>query len=87
LSITHEITDGVQPASYNEVISCVDSSNWLVAMNEEIESLHKNGTWALIELPKGKRPLRCKWVYKRKEGIPGVEDLRCKAQLVMEGFS
>ncbi|CAL0304779.1 unnamed protein product [Lupinus luteus] len=56
-------------------------------MNEEIESLHKNGTWALTELPEGKRPLRCKWIYKKKDGIPGVEDPRCKARLVVKGFN
>jgi len=56
-------------------------------MNEEIESLHKNGTWALTELPKGKRPLRCKRIYKKKDDIPEVEDPRCKAQLVVKGFN
>ncbi|KAE9617992.1 putative RNA-directed DNA polymerase [Lupinus albus] len=56
-------------------------------MNEEMESLHKNGTWVLTELPKGKRSLRCKWVYKKKDGIPGVEDPRCKARLVVKGFN
>ena len=31
--------------------------------------------------------MRCKWVYKRKESIIGVEDPRCKARLVVKGFS
>jgi hypothetical protein len=87
LSIAQEVNDGVEPVSYTEAVSCVESSQWLVAMNEEIESLHKNNTWALTELPKGKRPLRCKWVYKKKDGIPGVEDPRCKARLVVKGFN
>jgi len=56
-------------------------------MNEEIESLHKNDTWALTELPKGKRPLKCKWIYKKKDDIFGVEDPRCKARLVVKGFN
>jgi len=58
-----------------------------VAVNEEIESLHKNGTLVLMELPKGKRPLRCKWIYRKKDDIPGVEDPRCKARLVVKGFN
>jgi len=87
LSIAEEVNDGVEPSSYTEAVSCVESSQWLVAMNEEIESLNKNGTWALTELPKGKRPLRCKWIYKKKDGIPGVEDPRCKARLVIKGFN
>jgi len=56
-------------------------------MNEEIESLHKNGIWALTEFPKGKRPLSCKWIYKKKYIIPRVEDPRCKAGLVVKGFN
>lgn len=87
LSVAQEVNDGVEPASYTEAVSCVESSQWLVAMNEEIESLHKNGTWVLTELPKGKRPLKCKWIYKKKDGIPGVEDPRCKARLVVKGFN
>lgn len=87
LAVAQEVNEGVEPASYTEAVSCADSSQWLVAMNEEIESLHKNGTWALTELPKGKRPLKCKWVYKKKDGIPGVEDPRCKARLVVKGFN
>jgi len=45
-------------------------------MQEEMESLHKNQTWDLCELPKGQRALTAKWIYKRKEGIPGVEEAR-----------
>ncbi|KAL6322655.1 hypothetical protein AAG906_015341 [Vitis piasezkii] len=40
----------------------------------EMESLHKNDTWNLVRLPKGKNVVRCKWVFKRKEGIPRVEE-------------
>ena len=87
LSIAQEVNDGVEPASYTKVVSCDESSQWVMAMNEEIESLHKNGTWALTELPEGKRPLRCKWIYKKKDSIPGVENPRCKARLVVKGFN
>ena len=53
LSITQDVNVVFEPTSYIEAVSCVDSSKWLVAMNEETKSLHKNGTWGLIELPKG----------------------------------
>jgi len=45
-------------------------------MYEEIQSLYKNNTWTLIELPKDKRPLKFKWIYKTKDDIPGVENVR-----------
>jgi hypothetical protein len=55
-------------------------------MNEEIESLHKNQTWELVKLPKGAKAIGCKWVFKKKEGIPRVEDARFKAHLVVNFF-
>lgn len=43
------------------------------AMQEEIESLNKNKTWELVEKPEKQKLVGSKWVFKRKEGIPGVE--------------
>lgn len=54
-------------------------------MQEEMESFYKNQTWELSELPKGRRALTAKWIYKRKEGVPGVEGARWKARLVVRG--
>jgi len=50
-----------------------------------MESLQKNRTWDLCKLPKGRRALTAKWIHKRKESIPGVEDARWKARLVVRG--
>ena len=47
-----------------------------------MQSLSKNKTWELVSLPKGVKPVGCKWVFKKKEGIPGVESARSKARLV-----
>ena len=58
-----------------------------MAMQEEIESLHKNETWELCELSKGHHALTVKWIYKHKEGITGVEDERWKTHLVVWGFN
>ena len=58
-----------------------------MAMQEEIESLYKNESWELCDLPKGRRCLMTKWIYKQKEGIPGVEDARWKARLVVRGYN
>ncbi|KAF3642236.1 Polygalacturonase [Capsicum annuum] len=38
-----ETEEIAEPSNYSEAISGVDSAKWLIAMNEEIESLHKNG--------------------------------------------
>ena len=55
------------------------------AMHEEMGSLQKNGTYQLVELPKGKRPLKCKWVFKLKKDGNG-KLVRYKARSVVKGF-
>ena len=56
-------------------------------MEEEMQSLHKNQTWELVELLKGKRNIGCKWVYKKKEAISKNEGEKFKAHLVAKGYS
>ena len=55
-------------------------------MHEKMKSLHKNNTYELMELPKGKRALKNKCVLKRKPG-PNSSQPRYKARLVVKGFS
>jgi hypothetical protein len=68
-----------EPSSYHEVVSnnnLVSNNNsvqWNVAMSEEIESLHKNHTWELVEPPTGQKIVGCKWVFKKNEGSPGLK--------------
>jgi len=73
LAVAQEIPEGIEPSSYSEAISCPNSSNWLLAMEGEMESLCKTETWELCQLPKGRRALTAKWIYKRKKGIPGLK--------------
>ena len=56
-------------------------------MHDEMESLEKNGTWDLVRLPREKKPIRCKWVFKRKEGVSPNDETRYKARLVAKGYS
>ena len=46
--------------------------------------MHKNQSWELVEIPKGKRALGCKWVYKKKETISKKEGEKFKASLVVK---
>ena len=55
-------------------------------MHEEMKALHKNNTYELMRLPKGKRALKNKWVLKRKSK-PNKSQPRYKARLVIKGFS
>eukprot|EP00253_Pinus_taeda_P002954 PITA_02954 len=60
--------------------------HWEAAMNEEYHSLSANDTWDLVPLPKGRKLVRCKWVYRTKYGPDGKVD-KHKARLVAKGFS
>ncbi|KAL0307618.1 UNVERIFIED_CONTAM: Retrovirus-related Pol polyprotein from transposon TNT 1-94 [Sesamum angustifolium] len=45
-----------------------------------------NQVWTLVDLPKGVKPVRCKWIYKRKLGANG-EGTTFKARLVAKGYT
>ena len=51
---------GSEPSSYNEAVTCSESAQWLVAMNEDIESLHKNQTWELVKPLVSQKIVGCK---------------------------
>ena len=38
------------------------STQWKKAMDEEMRALMQNQTWEVVDLPKGKKPVRCRWV-------------------------
>jgi hypothetical protein len=59
---------------------------WGRTMNEEYCSLMENDTWDLVPLPKGRKLVRCEWVYRTKYASDGSVE-RHKAWLVAKGFS
>ena len=87
LNCAEQVEHDSELATYTEAIASVDKEKWLGAMQEEMQSLEKNGTWDVVHLPKQKKAVRCKWIFKRKEGLSPVEPPRFKARLVAKGFS
>ncbi|XP_016540614.1 uncharacterized protein LOC107841125 [Capsicum annuum] len=67
------IDSNKDPSYYSEVVSCDDFGQWMISMQEKMESLHRNDTWDLV--------------FKKKEGTLGVEDFRYKVRLVAKGYS
>ncbi|CAH9116972.1 unnamed protein product, partial [Cuscuta epithymum] len=57
---------------------------WRAAMQRELAALERTGTWRIQDLPPGKKPIFCKWVYKIKYKSDGTID-RYKARLVVCG--
>lgn len=58
---------------------------WFQAMKIKYDSLIKNITWILTELPPYRKPIRYKWVFKVKENSD-VSINKYKAQLVVKGL-
>ena len=55
-------------------------------MNEELDALHKNHTWNMVDLHPGQFVVGCRWVYKIKTKADGSVE-RYKARLVAKGFT
>lgn len=55
-------------------------------MKSEIATLEENNTQSIIDLPPGKVPISCKWVYKLKYTALGVVETY-KDRLVAKGYS
>ncbi|KAM1048568.1 hypothetical protein ACFX14_027616 [Malus domestica] len=77
------LTNYGEPETYEEARAHNDSDKWMKAMESEMDSLLKNNTYELVELPKGRKALKNKWVFKLKNDDNMT---RYKARLVVKGF-
>jgi hypothetical protein len=50
-------------------------------MEQEMESLDRNQTWELVDLPKDSKAIGCKWVFRKKDSE------QYKARLVAKGYA
>lgn len=80
------LTDGGEPECYTEAMEDEHKKEWFEAMQDEMNSLHKNNTFELVKLPNDKRALKNKWVFELKTE-EHTSRLRYKARLVVKGFS
>ncbi|KAL0534391.1 hypothetical protein IC582_028682 [Cucumis melo] len=64
----------------------LEGPEWKNAVMEEMKTLEKNNTWEICALPKGHKPVGCKWVFTLKYKADGTLD-RHKARLVAKGFT
>jgi transposase InsO family protein len=74
------------PQTLSEAMQSEDANKWEDAMTEEYESLMSKGTWELAPLPKTRKSIGCKWVFRTKRNALG-EVTRHKARLVAKGYS
>ena len=75
------------PVTYTDAMSSPDAKLWKDAIAKELQSIADNNTWCIVpQVPHGKQPIGCKWVFKRKYNLDGSIE-RFKARLVAKGFA
>jgi transposase InsO family protein len=60
LSCAEQVEHDDEPTTYTKAIASVDKEKWLGAMQEEMQSLEKNGTRDVVRLPKQNKDVHCK---------------------------
>ena len=70
----------------NTVSETLTKREWKDAMREEMSALEKNKTWEIVERPKGKSIVDCKWIFTLKYKADGSLE-RHKARLVAKGYT
>lgn len=88
LNSTHKaficsVSKVLEPKSYSE--AC-ENLQWFEAIQKELKALEENEIWTIMPLPKHKKSIGSKWVYKVKLKLDGTIE-RFKARLVAKGYN
>ena len=78
--------DGENASTYEQALQSKYKDKWLRAMESEISSLAQHETWNLKDLPRDKKAIGCKWVFRIKRHPNGDID-KFKARLVAKGLT
>nr|GEV27240.1 hypothetical protein [Tanacetum cinerariifolium] len=60
--------------------------SWIEAMQEELLQFKMQKVWVLVDLPKGKRAIDSKWIFRNKKDERGIV-IKNKARLVAQGHT
>jgi len=76
------VGSGSIPKQFQDVLklSKQEQNSWMIAMQEEMKSLSDRNVWMLVDLPKGRKPVKGRWVFAVKS------DSHKKARFVAKGF-
>nr|GEZ96486.1 hypothetical protein [Tanacetum cinerariifolium] len=69
-----------------KVHQALKEPSWIEAMQEELFQFKMQKVWVLVDLPKGKRAIGSKWVFRNKKDERGIV-IRNKARLVAQGHT
>lgn len=76
-------TTSIREWTYKDILRLPEAQRkeWKTACREELEALRKRKVFELVDLPKGRKVIKNRWVFDQKT------DGRKKARLVAKGFS
>lgn len=77
------IVNSFEPSTVQEAL---EPKPWKEAMDAKYQSLLKNNTWELVDLPPSNRVIGCKWIFKTKYKIDGSID-KHKDRIVAKGYA
>ncbi|RVW13652.1 Retrovirus-related Pol polyprotein from transposon TNT 1-94 [Vitis vinifera] len=77
-TVDSDITEIQVPQNIQEAFKY---PKWKATVDEEVRALEKNGTWEITDLPRGKKPVGCKWIFTVKYKADGNVD-SCQAHTV-----
>nr|KYP41832.1 Retrovirus-related Pol polyprotein from transposon TNT 1-94 [Cajanus cajan] len=60
--------------------------HWTQAMKEEMNALERNSTWEIVDKPRDKKAIGCRWIFTVKHKADGTIE-RYKARLVAKGYT
>ena len=72
-------------SSYSKAISSPDTLFWKESIKAELDSILKNKTWELVDLPSRAKPIDCKWIFKIKYLSYGSIE-KYKSRLIAKAF-
>ena len=64
-----ELTEN--PITIEDALNREEGDQWTKAIDEELGTLKEMGTWELADLPEGRKPIGCKWVFVKKRDEKG----------------
>lgn len=84
--VTYSVfSESDEPKTIEQALSGPEAHQWRQAMDSEYNSIQKNNTWVLCNLPYGEAVVGSKWIFKKKPAADGT--IQYKARLVAQGFS
>jgi hypothetical protein len=59
------------PQKFEDMKNRKDQVEWVKAIDEGLEALGKNETWEIVDLPRDRKALDCRWVFAAKRDKEG----------------